>query len=242
MKNLYKVLISTLFIATFVFATTINIPGDYPTIQAGIDAAIEGDTLVFDKNTNLKEFNFHGKRLIIKQILQATNEPIFFQYNGYQESERSNTRDDVTFTITQITNDDVSSVTSAPYSFKLDDDNKAHLIYKQNGILYYLNNVSGTFENPILIDAGDDSTGIGSYSILIDSNNYIHIIYCKITQLYDENWNLIFLSSHVLYTNNNSGTFSESISISDNSLNVTTVHSLNVCVLSLIINDNPVYT
>ena len=59
-----RLIVSLFILTTFAFATTINVPADYPTIQAGIDAASDGDTLVFDKNTNLKEFNFHQKLLI----------------------------------------------------------------------------------------------------------------------------------------------------------------------------------
>ena len=46
MKYLHNVLKSTLFIITFGFCTTINIPDDYATIQAGIDAASDGDTVL----------------------------------------------------------------------------------------------------------------------------------------------------------------------------------------------------
>jgi hypothetical protein len=46
MKSLHKLFISTLFIITFSFSTTINIPDDYATIQAGIDATSDGDTVL----------------------------------------------------------------------------------------------------------------------------------------------------------------------------------------------------
>ena len=48
-----RLIVSLFVLTTFTSATTINVPADYPTIQAGIDAAIDGDTLVFDINTNL---------------------------------------------------------------------------------------------------------------------------------------------------------------------------------------------
>ena len=46
MRYLHKLFISTLFITTFVFATTINVPADSSTIQAGINASVDGDTVL----------------------------------------------------------------------------------------------------------------------------------------------------------------------------------------------------
>ena len=41
-----KLIISLFVLTNFTFATTINVPADYPTIQAGIDAAVNGDTVL----------------------------------------------------------------------------------------------------------------------------------------------------------------------------------------------------
>ena len=43
---LKQFLTSIVFIGTFGFATTINVPADYATIQAGIDASVDGDTVL----------------------------------------------------------------------------------------------------------------------------------------------------------------------------------------------------
>ena len=40
-----RLVVSLFVLTTFAFATTINVPADYPTIQAGIDAASDGDTV-----------------------------------------------------------------------------------------------------------------------------------------------------------------------------------------------------
>ena len=41
-----KLIISLFVLTNFTFATTINVPADYATIQEGIDAASDGDTVL----------------------------------------------------------------------------------------------------------------------------------------------------------------------------------------------------
>jgi hypothetical protein len=66
-----KVFLSFLFVLTFLLAApnysqvTIHIPGDYPTIQAGINAANNGDVVLVDEGIYYENIDFVGKAITV---------------------------------------------------------------------------------------------------------------------------------------------------------------------------------
>ena len=47
------------------FSTTINIPGDYNTIQEGINASQDGDSVLVDDGVYFENINFRGKNIVV---------------------------------------------------------------------------------------------------------------------------------------------------------------------------------
>jgi len=65
MKKLIFTLLLTLPFLTIHSQDTINVPGDYSTIQAAIDAAVNGDIVLVAEDTYYENINFKGKAITI---------------------------------------------------------------------------------------------------------------------------------------------------------------------------------
>jgi len=73
-KAITTAVISIIVVLPSVFATIINIPDDYPTIQQGIDASSDGDTVLVQPGTYVENINFNGHNIVLGSLFLTTGD------------------------------------------------------------------------------------------------------------------------------------------------------------------------
>ncbi|MBL7074142.1 T9SS type A sorting domain-containing protein [candidate division KSB1 bacterium] len=58
-------------------ATIINVPGDQPTIQAGINIAVNGDTILVQPGSYVENINFNGKNIVVGSLFLTTGDTAY---------------------------------------------------------------------------------------------------------------------------------------------------------------------
>jgi len=89
---LNRLIIASIFVlllgASTIVASIINVPGDQSTIQAGIDASMDGDTVLVQPGTYVENINSTGKNIVVGSLFLTTQDTLYISstiINGNSE-------------------------------------------------------------------------------------------------------------------------------------------------------------
>jgi len=74
MKQISKIIAVLIFISQILYAGTIKIPNDQPTIQVGIVSSSNGDTILVSPGTYYENINFNGKNIVLGSLFLTTGD------------------------------------------------------------------------------------------------------------------------------------------------------------------------
>ena len=128
-----------------VASSTVHVPADQPTIQAGIEAAVNGDTVLVARGTYTENLDLTGKTITVRSELGVMVTII----DGAQSGST------ITFQSTETTETVVSGFTIRNGSGTGDGD------YTYGGGVYFRDGASGTIEScTITENRADDGGGV----------------------------------------------------------------------------------
>jgi len=77
------------FISSCLYSTIINIPADQPTIQAGIDASVDADTVLVQPGTYFENINYNGKNITVASLFLTTQDTTYISQTVIDGSQLS---------------------------------------------------------------------------------------------------------------------------------------------------------
>ena len=216
-KQFIIALTSVLFLAISLFGTTINIPGDYSTIQAGINAAQSGDTVLVDEGTYFENINFRGKNIVVASrfIIDENYDHILNTVIDGSQSTEVDTGSCVIFGSGEDSTAVIQGFTltgGTGTSFDFGGGN----IFREGGAII-MNNSSATiknnliYENEAAVVSGAQGGGGGGISSMMGNPSILNNVIMMNSATYAAgmvlNWSAGIIRNNLIYGNEGGGDF-----------------------------------
>jgi hypothetical protein len=175
MKSRVTFILTAVFIPVILLAGIIRVPQDQGSIQAGINAAVHGDTVLVADSIYYENINFLGKAIIVASYFLTDSDSVHIDstiINGSQPAD-PDTGSVVRFVSGEDTNSILCGFTITAGTGTLYDSNN-----RVGGGIYFENSGARIIHNKIVhnsISHGQNAWGggIGTYPLL---NDFHHII------------------------------------------------------------------
>ncbi len=161
------------------FSATINVPADQPTIQAGIDAAVNGDSIIVAPGTYTENLDYSGKNIVVSSSSGAESTTLIPSDLGTEVIKIISGEDNSTvfkgFTVTGVTYDRGIAINNGAQP--LICDNIFHHCAVSNAVIRVYVTAEGTFRNNLFYENGGESCiatyqgTIYVYNNTFDNNN-----------------------------------------------------------------------
>ena len=190
-QSLINAIIFVLIFYSQLYSKTINIPADFSTIQEGINASVNGDTILVQPGTYVENINFNGKNVILGSLFITTKDT---SYISNTIIDGNNADRVVTFNNGETNDAQLSG-------FTIENGGKTEPSYNKNGGGIFCANSSPILSHLIIRNNKINASGGGIY-LTSYNGNIINVI---ITD------NLSSGDGGGLYANLSNFTLSESI-------------------------------
>lgn len=160
-------------------AIIINVPGDQPTIQAGINESTDGDTILVQPGTYIENINFNGKNITVASLFLTTQETTYISQTIIDGNQSGNV----------VTFESGEDFTAKLYGFTVRNGNAGS--WPDGGGGLYCSNSSPKIEYVIFTGNTSNYIGGGIYcwdsdpilkNVIISGNNASHYgggIFCN---------------------------------------------------------------
>ena len=169
MKRLKVVLFvfSILLCSGIAFADTINVPGDQPTIQAGIDASFDGDIVLVQPGTYVENINFNGKAITLGSLFYTTQDTTYISQTLIDGSQPANP--DSASVVFFVSGEDSTTVLTG---FTLQNGQGSGHPYYNGGGITCKNSSNPTLLN-VIITGNSVEDGNGGGIFMQNCNSYL---------------------------------------------------------------------